>query len=177
MHRSGLAAGGARGRARGFTLTELMIALAVLGVLAAVGVPAMRDMIVGGRIRSAASDLYESMLIARSEAIKRNTEVRVVPASSGWAGGWTVQIASTSTVLQSRDAISGITISATASGSVCYKLDGRLSLTSPCTTSVPRITSYSTEYPSLAARCVMLDASGRPSIRTDNDADPTNGCV
>ena len=162
---------------RGFTLAEVMIALAVLGVLAAVGLPAMRDLVIGGRIRSGASDLYESMLIARSEAIKRNTEVRVVPASSGWAGGWTVQIASSGTVLRSRDATSGITMSTTASGSVCYKLDGRLSLGSPCTATVPRITSYSSEYPTIPARCVMLDASGRPSIRTDNDADPTNGCL
>lgn len=162
---------------RGVTLVELMIALAVLGVLAAAGVPAMRDLLVAGRTRSAASDLFESMLFARSEAIKRNAEVRVVPSGSGWTGGWTVQIASSSTVLRSREAVTSITIDATASGSVCYKLDGRLSLSSPCTTTVPKFTSYSTEYPSVAARCVLLDASGRPSVRTDNDGNPSNGCV
>lgn len=63
--------------ARGVTLIELMVALAVLAVLVAAGVPFMGDMVVNSRLRESGNLLFTEALVAQSEAIKRNTTVRV----------------------------------------------------------------------------------------------------
>lgn len=65
----------------GFTLLELMITIAVAGVLAAVAIPNMRDFIRNNRLTAAANDLLRSTQVARSEAIKRQRNV-VVCASA-----------------------------------------------------------------------------------------------
>jgi type IV fimbrial biogenesis protein FimT len=66
---------------RGFTLTELMLTLAVAGVLAAVAVPNMRTFVQNNRLSGASNDLLRSFQMARSEAIKRQLNV-VVCAST-----------------------------------------------------------------------------------------------
>lgn len=68
-------------RARGFTLFELMLTLAVAAVLAAVAIPNMRDFLRNNRLASTSNDLIRSMQVARSEAIKRQRNV-VVCASA-----------------------------------------------------------------------------------------------
>lgn len=72
---------GARG-ARGLTLIELMVGLAVLAVLIAAGAPFMGDMVVNSRLRESGNLLYTETMMAQSEAIKRNTLVRVTVPSS-----------------------------------------------------------------------------------------------
>ena len=62
---------------RGFTLTELMVTVAVAGVLAMVAVPNMRTFVQNGRLSSASNDLLRSFNLARTEAIKHQTNVAV----------------------------------------------------------------------------------------------------
>jgi type IV fimbrial biogenesis protein FimT len=63
-------------RARGATLVELMIGLAVLALLVGIGVPAFRDMMKNYQIRTAAESLIGGLQTARNEAVRRNTTVR-----------------------------------------------------------------------------------------------------
>ena len=66
---------------RGFTLTELMVTLAVAGILMAVAVPNMRTFIQNNRLSAASNDLLRSFQMARTEAIRRQFNV-VVCASA-----------------------------------------------------------------------------------------------
>lgn len=65
-----------RARARGATLVELMIGLAVLSLLVAIGVPAFQTMMKNYQIRTAAESLISGLQTARNEAVRRNTSVR-----------------------------------------------------------------------------------------------------
>jgi type IV fimbrial biogenesis protein FimT len=65
----------------GFTLMELMVTIAVAGVLVAVATPNLRTFLQNNRLSSAANDMLRSFQIARSEAIKRQQNV-VVCASA-----------------------------------------------------------------------------------------------
>ncbi len=63
--------------ARGFTLVELMVGIAVLAVLATTAAPYLGDMVVNSRLRESGNLLFTEALMAQSEAVKRNTTVRV----------------------------------------------------------------------------------------------------
>jgi type IV fimbrial biogenesis protein FimT len=71
-------------RLRGVTLTELLIAMAILAILLAAGVPAFRGMIMDNRISAQTSELLADLALARMEAVKRH--VRVVMCKRNTAG-------------------------------------------------------------------------------------------
>ena len=78
---------------RGFTIIELMIVMVVIGVMVAIAAPSMRDLVVRMRLKTASSDLHTSLMFARSEAIKRNAGMQLVPVdATNWALGWTVRV-------------------------------------------------------------------------------------
>jgi type IV fimbrial biogenesis protein FimT len=83
---------------KGFTLLELMVALTVLSILLAVGVPSFRNIIRNNRIASGTNELVGALTYARSEAMKRGDTVTTCPTedqeecsgSNDWATGWMV---------------------------------------------------------------------------------------
>jgi type IV fimbrial biogenesis protein FimT len=66
-----------RRRQRGMTLVELMVALAIAAMLAMAAAPAFSDYLANSRLRENGNALFAQTLLAQSEAIKRNTVVRV----------------------------------------------------------------------------------------------------
>ncbi|GLR13903.1 hypothetical protein GCM10007907_26930 [Chitinimonas prasina] len=60
----------------GMTLIEMMVVVAIVGVLMAVGVPSYRTWIENSAIRSRTDFLMEGLRQARTEAIKNNASVR-----------------------------------------------------------------------------------------------------
>lgn len=62
--------------ARGFSLIELMIGLAVFGIVMMVGLPNLTTWIQNSQIKTAAEGLQAGMQSARAEALRRNTSVR-----------------------------------------------------------------------------------------------------
>ncbi|HUE92919.1 GspH/FimT family pseudopilin [Pseudomonas sp.] len=78
-------------QSRAFTLVELLIAIAILAVLMGVAIPAYNEMTLGSKLRSQANELVAGAVLARSEAIKRNSAVRMCVSADGAsciAGGW-----------------------------------------------------------------------------------------
>ncbi len=86
----------------GFTLVELMITIAIIGVLAVIAAPGFFQFVQSQRATSAANDFVASLNLARNEAIKRGIPVAVCasndaqatpPSCSGgdnWEDGWIV---------------------------------------------------------------------------------------
>ena len=62
---------------RGVTLLELLVALAVLAILVAVGIPGMREFIVTQRLKAAAETVYADLTLARDEALHSNRTISI----------------------------------------------------------------------------------------------------
>jgi len=80
-------------RATGVTLTELMVALAILAVLLAAAAPDFRATLRQLQVAAAADDFHAALLLARTEAIRRGARVDVVPSrDADWSSGWIVLV-------------------------------------------------------------------------------------
>jgi type IV fimbrial biogenesis protein FimT len=66
-------------------MVELMVALAVVAILSAMAVPAMRTAIENSHIRAAASSMQNGLAMARAEAVRMNTQVRFTVLPTGWS--------------------------------------------------------------------------------------------
>ncbi|WP_342116140.1 GspH/FimT family pseudopilin [Pseudoduganella sp. OTU4001] len=143
-------------REAGFGLIEMMAVVAIIIVLAGLGVPSMQEMVVNQRMKSTTSDLFTTILRARSEAIKRNADVRITP-STNWNTGWTIPSPNPGEpALASFSTRSNLTITGPSADLVF--------------TSAGRIRGASNPQFNIAAkngkaRCITIDLGGRPNIQ------------
>jgi type IV fimbrial biogenesis protein FimT len=120
-----------RQEARGFTLIELMVTLAVMAVLLGIGVPSFQRLQQSTRTSTAFHLLTTTLALARLSAVKSNAPVSVCPSRDGrhcrgdtvWDDGWIVfadpsrakQPASAEAILQRFDRVGpGIALRSTA---------------------------------------------------------------
>lgn len=84
-----------RRRQRGFNMIEVMIALTIIGIALAFGLPSMSAWLQSNQIRNAAESVQSGLQLAKSEAVRRNVNVQLTLSSLTGTGApdWTVTCA------------------------------------------------------------------------------------
>jgi len=132
-----------------------MVTISLVAILVSLALPAMRDYLLNQRIKTASFDLITTLTYARSEAIKRNTDIDILAKSEDWKNGW--QVKAGVTVLRDHPAPKDLSFTA-AETTVTYGKDGRL------VAAVGNITiDVSPSDPDVSPRCISIDLSGRPN--------------
>lgn len=105
--------------AKGFSLVELVIALAIMGVLLALGLPAFKTYIENTRLRNAAEVFLSVMESAKGAAAAQNSQVEVIltansdvasllTAEGSTSGaGWMVRTADRARYIEGKSLIEG----------------------------------------------------------------------
>ncbi len=91
-----------RGDARGFTMIELVVAIGIVSVLVGLAIPSFSSLFQTTRLSSYSNELVGTALLARSEAIKQNADVRMCVSNNGtsctdgnWNDGYLVECKTT----------------------------------------------------------------------------------
>lgn len=138
-------------RHAGVSLVEVLASMAVLSIILASAAPGFVSFLQSQLVRGLAQELATDLMLARSEAVKRNLPVSVVSTSSGFAGGWTVMVGSER--LSSRNRPLQTVVFANAPEVITFDENGRVT---PASSNI-RISIFGGS----ATRCVELDLSGR----------------
>jgi type IV fimbrial biogenesis protein FimT len=161
----------------GFTLIELMITVAIMGIMMTVGLPSFQSIILGARLTSASNAMVGALQLARSEAIKRHRTVIIAPLTGGWqSGGWQVFVdvtangtydSATDILLTKFDALSSsITVNPSYSGSIAYESTGRAK-------SLGNVRFCSPAGDNQDFRAVVVALTGRVHVESSSNSDRT----
>lgn len=117
---------------KGVTLIELMIGIAIISILIAIGLPSFNSMIQNAQIRTATESIQNGLQLARAEAVRRNEQVSFI---LGTGSSWTVSTVA-GTAIQSRPSSEGsanVTVTITPAGATTATFNALGRLANPTT--------------------------------------------
>ena len=82
----------------GFTLVEFLITVAALTFVFLIAGPSVSDLLQQRQVKQASGDIFDGLTMAKIEAVKRHSTVRLCPSSDGlscrndgdWNKGWMI---------------------------------------------------------------------------------------
>lgn len=144
-------------REKGFTLLELLVAIAVLAIVAAIAVPSFAEIVRQNRATNLANSMVSALSLARSEAVKRGAQASVSALNGDWATGW--QVRAEGNELR-RWPTENATVSSSATA-ITFNPRGRLAASSGIQITVGIDT---------AQRCVQVSLSGSARVSEERGA-------
>lgn len=127
--------------------------MAVLVILIGLAIPSFREIFLAQGVKTASFDVFSGLVLARSEAVARNTTVTISPSGGNWSDGWTI-FDSRGDVVRRQDRLPHVIISGPSS--VTYNGAGRL------TNGTTSIILMANRGEVTHARCISVELSGRP---------------
>jgi prepilin-type N-terminal cleavage/methylation domain-containing protein len=142
----------------GFTAAEILVVITIVGILAAIAIPSLANLLQTQAVRSASYDLTADLTYARSEAISRGVNVSVVGASTtDYKAGWSITESGGNTTLRSQGSRDSKITFVSNMGTVTFDRTGRVTSGSAQWEIKP--VDNAQDY---QKRCIKLDPSGRP---------------
>lgn len=103
-------------KTRGFTVFELMVALAIVAILVVIAIPAYNGLMPRYRLNGAARQVMGDLINARMNAVKLNTTMSITFTGSGYTISNASSGGSYNVTFNIQDHYSGVTINPVPSG-------------------------------------------------------------
>lgn len=129
---------------KGFSLTELMIVVALIGIISGVAVTSIKSRMPQYYLSGAARRVMTDLMLARMKAVSQNVDIPVTFTTTGYSGEVAADISSE---------FKGVTLS---TGNITFKPTGMAS---------PQSTVTVTGSPGLSPKYVDVSTAGRVRIR------------
>jgi type IV fimbrial biogenesis protein FimT len=169
----------------GFTLIELIMAIAIMAILMTVAAPSLRDVVARVRLTGQANELLTALTYARSEATKRDAKIAVCARKKNemactegqqWDNGWLVVIDADSNGDKDDDTVP-LKVSEPLTGSNTIKHTGKgpkgsiIYTATGVVSTGPAIFTLCDPSDPQPGRTITVAATGRASVSTI-----TSGC-
>jgi type IV fimbrial biogenesis protein FimT len=173
-----------KNKGRGFTLVELMVTVAILVILLAIGAPQLQGFLAKRSVSTQADIFASALRMARSEAIKRGQLVTICAsdapeaaiktcngASDNWSTGWVVFVdGGTKSTIDGSDEVLAVQQSFPSTGGINPPAGKKQAISFAANgLAVGEMNSFDVKPKLTAAdgstfKCVALAASGRIKI-------------